>query len=65
MSKKVFRKPDDLRSHYRPRHRITEYKSPVVAWESTLDREWVEDAKGEGYFQEKVIVTKKNKSRVF
>jgi len=62
MSKKVFRKPDDLRSHYRPRHRITEYKSPVVAWESRLDREWVEDLKGNGYFQQKVILKKKEKN---
>jgi len=62
MSKKVFRKPDDLRSHYRPKHRITEYKSPVVAWESRLDREWVEDARGEGYFQQKVILKKKEKN---
>ena len=62
MSKKVFRKPDDLRSHYRPKHRITEYKSPVVAWESRLDREWVEDLKGNGYFQQKVILKKKEKN---
>ena len=30
----IVRKPENLRSHYYPRHRVLKYKSPVVAWTS-------------------------------
>ena len=30
----IVRKPENLRSHYYPRHRVLKYKSPVVAWPS-------------------------------
>ena len=30
----IVRKPQNLRNHYYPRHRVLKYKSPVVAWTS-------------------------------
>ena len=30
----IVRKPENLRNHYYPRHRVLKYKSPVVAWTS-------------------------------
>ena len=39
--KKIFRRSEDLRDHYYPKHRILPYKSPVVAW--TSEKCWVKD----------------------
>ena len=30
----IVRKPQNLRNHYYPRHRVLKYRSPVVAWTS-------------------------------
>lgn len=37
----IVRRPQNLRDHYRPRHRVRPYKSPVVAW--TSEKCWVKD----------------------
>ena len=37
----IVRKPQNLREHYYPRHRVLPYKSPVVAW--TSEKCWVKD----------------------
>tara|TARA_R100001460_G_scaffold22869_1_gene46413 strand:+ start:2026 stop:2244 length:219 start_codon:yes stop_codon:yes gene_type:complete len=37
----IVRRPQNLREHYYPRHKVLPYKSPVVAW--TSEKCWVKD----------------------
>lgn len=39
--KKIFRRSENLKDHYYPKHRILPYKSPVVAW--TSEEIWMKD----------------------
>ena len=39
--KKIFRRSENLKDHYYPKHRTLPYKSPVVAW--TSEEIWIKD----------------------
>ena len=41
----IVRKPQNLRNHYYPRHRVLKYRSPVVAWTSEKIRYYDERSK--------------------
>jgi len=63
--KEIFRKPDDLKKHYHPRHRLMPYKSPVVAWDSRIETRMGENAKGEPVQETITVITKENKNSRF